>query len=228
MKKIVTFFLVIVLFVSVSTSAFGMTDSKVNMDVFDMSVIESSRLYSYDKFEKTWEFTADYEKDNYLLFRLTDATGFRVQLYTEDEYGLVGATFFRGISDGGTNYENYDFKLVTDFYAVVDNTLFAFEDLLCDYNGEPPQSYMVGGAVFRRFINSLADANEIAFRFKIDNGNSLSSNEITIDPVDKNDLADIIEMAKAVENSHFWEIYSDSALEAFESDLINAYIKENW
>ena len=187
MKKFISLSLVIVLCFSLLPFAYG---------EFDISVINGSEYYSYDKFEKTWRL------GGYYLQECSNTSFVTVFLILHSKYveNNWGPEFRVVYYDEKTNTS----IPVTSFVAYVDGALFSFGEL-----GIAKQwSYTYGGTVTREFFNYLEGAQEVAFRIKAKDG---KGNELTIDidPVDIDSLYDLIQVNTLLEKSNAWLIDQD-------------------
>ena len=188
MKKIIA-----VLMMLVSVLSFPLMAFADGENAFDVSVVEGSRLYEYDKFDRTWKITGFYEKDY------------------SDVWIAVGMLLFPEYIEEGWGPElrvySYDpknelFDKVRSFKVVIDNSLYTFSDLQYDKDNHCSSAF--GGTVSRQFVNTLENAKEIAFRIECDS-NDGTSYSVTIDPVEIDALNDLIEMAHVLESSKAWE-----------------------
>lgn len=157
---------------------------------FDLSKVTSSELYHYNKFDKTWDFQGSYIKEY------------------SDAAVRIGIVMFNDCVDYGVgpemrvmvfNKNTQQYYEVTAFRAIVGDKVFRFE-LLQPYGSS---SSLMGGSVLRKFCDALIDGGDVAFQ--IDYKDSYGTiRSITIDPVDRKDLAELIEMAKLMRDSNAW------------------------
>ena len=193
MKRSVCFLLVIVL-LSLTLPVFAenppASSPNDGTPDFDRSVFESSELYSYDKFKKSWTVQARYDKKYsnadvvvwVLLFNSYIEKGWGPELRVQ---------YF--------DKKNDCYDKVTAFRALVGETLFTFE-----LDESTNRGYAFGGSVFRDLLNSLDNASEVAFQ--LDHTDKFGDSwTLTIDPVAPEDLREIIEIASMLEASHTWE-----------------------
>lgn len=196
MKKTLSFLLMIVLILSFTAlgKASTVVENPSQGVAFDKTIFETSDLYRYDKFEKEWKIYSTWEKKySNMIVELV--------CYLSDTYVTEGwGPDFR-VTMFNRDTENYD--KVEEFYALVDDKLYSFVKFKESANGG--YSYILGGNVFRSFMNSLKSAEEIAFKISAQDkfGGGYS---ITIDPneIKKLPLTDIIEMNELVEKSNAW------------------------
>ena len=193
MKRICAILLAFTLIFVLAVPAFAAENSAEGEAVFDSSVFESSGLYKYDKFEKTWHITGWYEHD-----------------YNDGSYVLVGSLLYSDYVDYGWGPEfrvvSYDgerdeYEKVNGFYALVDDTLYSFPAL---FDGNT-NGYVFGGNVAREFLKSLSTAKEVAFKFDVTSGKG-NTYSFSIDNVDTEKLDELIEISKLFEKSNAWNI----------------------
>ncbi len=128
MKKIIALILVILLLIPCCLTAYAETNNtddeneKVTEDSkeFNPSMFEGSELYEYDKFEKTWKVTGWYDKeysDYSLIIGLL-----MFPSYADHEWGPELRLF-------AFDKEKDRYDIVDEFYALVDDTIFSYEEL---------------------------------------------------------------------------------------------------
>ena len=166
---------------------------------FDLLKIRTSSLYDFDKFDKSWNVQGTYKK-NY-----RDATVevclLLFDTYVEKEWGPELRLYY--FDKDANHYDN-----VTAFRAIIGDKLFSFERL--NRSSSANAGYVFACETMKEFCNALIKAKKGEVAFQIDHtdmyGQSWTS---TIDPVDINDLKELIAMAKLFNSSNAWSLVED-------------------
>lgn len=157
----------------------------------ETSILETSELYDYNKFEKEWKII-----------------GWYTYKYSDGIFGL-GICFFDAYLDGFSpelrTYINYDtgesVAKITEINILLDDAIYHFGSL------EPYEdgfSYQFGGNVLRHFLSVLPVSKEIAIQYKYDSGEAS-----VIDDISPSDMSELIEMGELLENAGIWEACHD-------------------
>ena len=155
---------------------------------FDKEKLTGSPLYSYDKFAKKWNIQGVYIKE------YSDA---RVEVhlllfssYVEKEYGPeLRVKYF--------DKENDCYDTVSAFRVIIGETLYSFEKLV--------EGSAFSCLTLEKLCNALIDGEAVAFQLVHEDkyGQSWTA---TIDPVDIENLNELISMAKLLKESNAWSI----------------------
>ncbi len=200
MKKIVAYLLSFLLILGISSAGFADGDSKD----FDLSVLEKSELYSYDSFEKAWLFNGIYGIYYQSGVRSLFNNPYFMMIAHMDSKHDSPAIRFISFPDPDKD----ESMPITSFQAVVDDTLYSFEPL-CALSMDGFKYGMIeAGNIAREFLNSLSGADKIAFKYTRED-NLGKSTTWKIEPVDKEELKEVIEAARLLEESNAWSICSD-------------------
>lgn len=183
MNKVLSCMLVLVLMLSIKSVAIG--------ESFKLSELENSSLYNYSKFDKSWKVIAEYQK----VYRdvIIDLKVFLSTYYIEKGMGPdMRVTFY--------DRENAYYNQVNEIVMYIDGTFYTFADL--SHDGE--QHYVFGGHTMHEMLNALADAKEVAMQISYTNKNG-TGYTATIDPILKNELSELIEVARLLEVANVWD-----------------------
>lgn len=166
---------------------------------FDPSKIRSSSLYSYDKFDKSWDIQGSYVK-NYrdasveICLLLFDT-------YAEEGWGPELRLYY--YDKDANRYDN-----VTGFRAIIGDKMYSFEHL--SKSSSANAGYAFACKTMKEFCSALITAKKGEVAFQLDHvdmyGQTWTS---TIDPVDMTDLKELIDMAKLLNRSNAWSIVED-------------------
>ncbi len=196
MKKKLSLLSALILLIVMPMTAYAQTVTQ-----FDRSKLESSDLYSYDKFKKTWTMQAHWVK------KYSDAE-VRVHLVIFDSNVKEGETVGPELIVQYFDKETNQYNEVTAFRVLIDDKLYSFEGMQME-RADGSSAY--GGHVLRNMLSELQNGKEIAFQIAYVNKYK-ASYTATIDPVDITTIADIKVMGNLLEQSGFWDIIDSTTM----------------
>ena len=204
MKKILACTLVLVLcFMSIATVVYAETEEEKASDVvIDMSILESSEYYNYDKFEKDWKVFGWYKREfsDGTLFMAVDIW----DSYLDNEAPEFQAYF---CEDSG------DYVGASEVHFLLDDTIYGFTEM-DQYNN---MGYVYGGNVLRTLLKVMPVAKEISFKVELADGRSN-----TTESVRASEMKEFFEVGELFEKSLIWDYCADRLEEM--DNIYGAYI----
>ncbi len=167
-------------------------------EILDFNLIEKSPFYNYDKFDKDWYLYSYCEEDTFWI-------AIRFGLWNIDN------NYSPELRAWVANSSKVAYS-ISEIQILLDETVYSFENL-SPINKNSDTYYVFGGRTLRNFLKVLPVAKEIAIRWKNKDGAVAKK----IDTIDINEMKDIIEMGKLLEDSGIWNLYEDQ-LDAIDAD----------
>lgn len=195
MKKLVSLLLAMLMLLGVTAMAEAPVAETEAPATFDISVLEASPFYTYDKFNKAWEIKAEWQNDygasnGVILIQLEYA-----KTYFENGWTPVMSVYFY-------DYANNHYYKVTAFRVIVGEKLYSFEKM----SDGGSFGYAFYGEVMRQLLADLAQVETVDFQIGFTDKGGRGMNLTISDFVVTENWADLIALGKTFEESKVYAV----------------------
>lgn len=196
MKKLVSLLLAMLMLLGVTAMAEApVTETTEAPAAFNLSALESSPYYTYDKFQKTWEIKAEWQNDygssnGVVLVQLEYAKN-----YYENGWTPVLSVYFY-------DYANSHYYKVNAFRVIVGEKLYSFDKM----SDGGSFGYAFYGEVMRQLLADLTQAEMIDFQIGFTDKGGRGMNLTISDFNAATQWADIIALGKVFEDANVYTV----------------------